>query len=626
MKTNLKWGILLIMKCSFFVMIFNTESVGQKYADSLIIELNKLNQLPQTIERDSIYTDIFIEFLSQSSNITKKSIQILKMKERIRYSKWKLAFGVSELVKGLYSLRSNQQKLAFYHYEMAYNVFKINDAKKLRLYTANRIIFVNMQELAFSGKIDPILNKNCLNYLIETQSSIDSTSDIMYKVNVELNTAYYYLVNKNYKIAFNHYLNYGNLVKHNKEKYYYHYYNAIWAQNLCLLYMDREQEALKNISYLKNVFETPRDDGVHKLLQVMIATFLGKYNIEKNNYQIAIADINKVYNDSILIKNAHFIPVLDQNLYLAYKGLGDNKKALYFHELFVKFKIENDIKTLNEQFTISQIKNRTAENQAKIKQLENNKLIQENRNNQLTRNMSIAGLLLGLVFLFYNYRKNLQLQSKNQELSLKNEEIQEALLQGQTTERKRMASELHDNISNKILGVKMRVELLENEHFTEKEKINYQATLGFIDEVYEDVRLVSHNLLPEELETKGLGLALENLVKKLNLIGKTHFENSITTLQTRLPARLEYEIYNIILESVNNVLKHAEAKNAMISIIQENNLLKVTVKDNGKGFDNQLVNFDSLGLKSIHSRIEALRGKVEILDNNGTQVLIEVPV
>jgi two-component system, NarL family, sensor kinase len=150
--------------------------------------------------------------------------------------------------------------------------------------------------------------------------------------------------------------------------------------------------------------------------------------------------------------------------------------------------------------------------------------------------------------------------------------------------------------------------------------------LGFIDEVYSDIRLVSHNLLPEELETKGLGLALENLVKKLNLIGKTHFENSITTLQARFPPRLEYEIYNVILESVNNILKHAEAKNALISIFQENNLLKVTVKDNGKGFDNQAINFDSLGLKSIHSRIEALRGKVDILNNNGTEILIEVPV
>jgi two-component system, NarL family, sensor kinase len=172
----------------------------------------------------------------------------------------------------------------------------------------------------------------------------------------------------------------------------------------------------------------------------------------------------------------------------------------------------------------------------------------------------------------------------------------------------------------------MRVEMLENEHFTEKEKSNYEATLGFIDEVYADIRLVSHNLLPEELETKGLGLAVENLIKKINLIGKTHFENSFETLQVRFAPRLEYEIYNVILELVNNILKHAEAKSALISIFQENNLLKISVKDNGKGFDNQLVNFDSLGLKSIHSRIEALRGKVDILNNNGTEVLIEIPV
>ncbi len=626
MKTNLKWSILLIVKCSFFVLLFNTESVGQKYPDSLANELNKLNRLPQTVERDSIYTDIFMEFNIHNFNETKRMNQIVKIEKRLKHSKWRLAYGVMEVVTGLHSLKNNKQKLAFYHYEIAYKFFKTHQAKKLQLFTANRIIYVNMQELILSGKLDPVLNQNCLNYLTELKNNIDSSSTNLYKASIEGNLGLYFLSNKDYKKSYFYYQNYFNLVKDDKVKYYYHYHNSIWAMNLCLLYTGREQEALNTINGLKKMCEAPRGDGANKFLQMMFGIFLSKYNIEKHHYQTAIDDINKIYKDSILIGNPHFKPVLTQNLYLAYKGLGNDAEALYFYELLNQYRAENDIKTLNEQFTISQIKNKTAENQAKIRQLENNKLIQENRNNQLTRNMSIAGLLLGLIFLFYNYRKNLQLQSKNQELSLKNEEIQTALLEGQTTERKRMASELHDNISNKILGVKMRVELLENEHFTEKEKSNYEATLGFIDEVYSDIRLVSHNLLPEELETKGLGVAIENLIKKINLIGKTHFETSFETLQVRFAPRVEYEIYNVILESVNNILKHAEAKSAMISIFQENNFLKISVKDNGKGFDSQRVNFDSLGLKSIHSRIESLKGKVDILNNNGTEVLIEVPV
>lgn len=214
----------------------------------------------------------------------------------------------------------------------------------------------------------------------------------------------------------------------------------------------------------------------------------------------------------------------------------------------------------------------------------------------------------------------------NRQLRRKNQEIQGASLEGQTVERKRMASELHDNISNKILGVKMRVELLENKNFSEKDRSNFSATLGFIDEVYSDIRLVSHNLLSDELETFGLLVSIENLVKKVNLIGKTQFDSNIRLQKNRFTPRMEYGIYSSILELVNNILKHAEAKNALISIIQESNFLKISVKDNGKGSDNQSINFDSLGLKSIHSRIEALKGKVEILNNNGTEVLIEVPV
>jgi signal transduction histidine kinase len=172
----------------------------------------------------------------------------------------------------------------------------------------------------------------------------------------------------------------------------------------------------------------------------------------------------------------------------------------------------------------------------------------------------------------------------------------------------------------------MRVETFENQNFTPAERKNYDSTVSYIDEVYADVRLVSHNLLPEELEKNGLSVAVENLVKKLNLIGKTQFDSEVQTIQTRFAPRLEYEVYSVILELVNNVLKHAQAANAVISVVEEEKKLNVSVKDNGKGFDSEEISFDSLGLKNIRSRIESLKGSINIQSQNGTQVLINVPV
>jgi signal transduction histidine kinase len=381
---------------------------------------------------------------------------------------------------------------------------------------------------------------------------------------------------------------------------------------LNLLYLGKEKEGFELLNQAKTICQIPRKDGTEKYLLAAIGLYLPNYYIEKSDYKNALIEA-KIGEEALRsMKMPTFDYLLNKIFYQAYKNLGKPEEALSYFEKVQAFDLEIQTKESLGQYLEWQLKYEDEKQKNKIQNLENQQLTQ-------TKNILLLAGLLALSIIGYVFWNNRKLKNKN-------EEIQSALLQGQTMERKRMASELHDNISNKILSVKMRVEMLENEHFTEKEKSNYEATLGFIDEVYSDVRLVSHNLLPDELETKGLEIAIENLVKKINLIGKTHFENSIKTLQSRFSPRLEYEIYNVILELVNNILKHAEAKNALISINKENNLLKISVKDNGKGFDNQLINFDSLGLKSIYSRIEALRGKVDILNNNGTEVLIEVPV
>jgi two-component system, NarL family, sensor kinase len=210
-------------------------------------------------------------------------------------------------------------------------------------------------------------------------------------------------------------------------------------------------------------------------------------------------------------------------------------------------------------------------------------------------------------------------------LKTKNREIEEALLKGQNLERKRVAQELHDNLSAKISGIRWRLESIEPDFKVEKQKQIYQSSVNALAEVYTDVRLIAHNLLPAELETKGLSVALQSLVNELNGLNKTNFTLNISPEITRFQNKIEYEIFSIILELSNNILKHSQAKNALISLETEKNIFKLRVSDNGIGIEEDSIK-SGMGMSNLKSRVASLNGKMTIESREGVCAVIEVPV
>ncbi len=256
--------------------------------------------------------------------------------------------------------------------------------------------------------------------------------------------------------------------------------------------------------------------------------------------------------------------------------------------------------------------------ESEIKKLENDKLQSEANRQKLIRNLLIVSLLLGMGLIAYFFKNNQKLKTKNQE-------IEEALLKGQTIERKRVATELHDNLSAKISAIRWRLEAIIPNFKTEKEQKIYDTSILTLAEIYTDVRLIAHNLLPDELETKGLKPALEKLVLELNSLGKTQFIPIISETLDRFSKKVEYEIYSLTLELSSNVLKHSNAEKCNISIKKANNLLFLKVSDNGIGFS---PNKDKkgMGIDNLKSRVSSLRGKIQFINQDGLSVNIEVPV
>lgn len=219
-----------------------------------------------------------------------------------------------------------------------------------------------------------------------------------------------------------------------------------------------------------------------------------------------------------------------------------------------------------------------------------------------------------------------ELLHANEELLRKNQEVEEALFKGQTLERKRVASELHDNLGGLLAAAQMSIKVLNPIHLSPRDRQVYENALQLISDAYKEVRLISHNLLPEELEKVGLAESLRRLVEKLNLNNNVLFDFDESGLDRRLDKHTEFHLYNICLELTNNILKHAEATQAILRFERQSKHLVLTVSDDGRGLtlgDNS----DGMGLKNIRTRVESIGGtlRIDSPPEGGTRFAIRLP-
>ncbi|MBA4853734.1 ATP-binding protein [Emticicia sp. BO119] len=317
----------------------------------------------------------------------------------------------------------------------------------------------------------------------------------------------------------------------------------------------------------------------------------------------------------------------ENHIYQTYEMAGDSGNALKYMK---EYKIHEDSLgrvAVNQKYAELEADYNFAKQQTRIKTLEYEALKQADEKKSLIGMGLIFSLLVGVILIAYVFWSNKQLKQINAELMQKNEEIQGALLKGQTIERKRVASELHDNISAKIASLRWRLEAINPSFQTEKEERIFNSTVEALSEVYTDVRLLSHNLLPAELELHGLAKALESMVKEINSLGKTGFSLSISTHDERFANKIEYELFSVILELSNNILRHAQAPEAFIALTQIDDKLQLVIKDNGIGISEK-ASKNGMGLANIRTRVASLHGEIEFvsLPEKGTEVVVKVPI
>lgn len=235
-----------------------------------------------------------------------------------------------------------------------------------------------------------------------------------------------------------------------------------------------------------------------------------------------------------------------------------------------------------------------------------------------------------IIFVAYYQQKQSKQQLALKELQAQHRlELMAATFRGQEEERKRLAEDMHDGISTMLSITKMSLNQLEQKLGGEVQMgFEFQKTRSMIDETMTNVRRISRNLVPTTLERFGLLAALEELADRAS-DGELEVQLNYPESPTQFPPALELILYRITQELVNNAIRHARARRIIIQLISFDNEVRLSVIDDGIGFDFDAVMENrqgGLGLRTIESRLSIVHGHVtfDVAPGRGSQIHVQV--
>nr|WP_294791178.1 sensor histidine kinase [uncultured Mucilaginibacter sp.] len=358
---------------------------------------------------------------------------------------------------------------------------------------------------------------------------------------------------------------------------------------------------------------------------MMSATYnnIGNLYGEMGDYKNAIAYCEKALAIAKQIDAIEIEESIYDSMSEAAAKAGDYKNAYQYHKEF---------SAANRKFINIESANQLSELNVKFETERRQKLIQEQQFEISKRNYWLYGALMLLVLIaivaYLVIRNNTYKQDKRIQAEIrKQQEIEtRSLFEGEQKERIRIARDLHDSIGQLLSVVKMNLSFLGHQF---KGDDLLENTITLLDKTITEVRHISHNLIPEELNF-GLFAALEDMAEKISESGTTKVLMDIPdeVRAHRFERSNELSIYRIVQEALGNIVKHAQATRVQFSVLQQAGGITILIKDDGKGFDTaQIKTSGGIGWKNIAARVNMLNGHLQVRSEKlkGTQIEITIP-
>jgi len=209
------------------------------------------------------------------------------------------------------------------------------------------------------------------------------------------------------------------------------------------------------------------------------------------------------------------------------------------------------------------------------------------------------------------------------------------ITRAQEEERERIARELHDDTVQYLVVLARQLDDLANssKSMSKEDKAYLENLRQQTNSIMDGVRRLSHDLRPATLDRLGLVAALEWLASSMEKLSGIDVKVEKSGTERRLPGEVELVMFRIAQEALSNVRRHSRANNAEVMVEFDDKKVRMTIRDNGRGFAlpekvGDLLKKGKLGLAGMQERIQLLNGslKIESQPGKGTTVVIEAPI
>lgn len=210
------------------------------------------------------------------------------------------------------------------------------------------------------------------------------------------------------------------------------------------------------------------------------------------------------------------------------------------------------------------------------------------------------------------------------------EQFARQLLASQEGERKRIAAELHDSLGQRLIVIKnLALLLLHHSADAETTTQRVEEISGETSQAIHEVKEISYNLRPHQLDQLGLSKTIESLLRRVGNSSGIPFSIAVENIDGLLSKEAEIHLYRIVQECVSNIVKHAQATTASVEITRQPDGVRLTIEDNGRGFNPNhapAAHQRSFGLLGLAERTRMLGGTQTIrsVPDQGTTIIIHI--
>ncbi len=345
---------------------------------------------------------------------------------------------------------------------------------------------------------------------------------------------------------------------------------------------------------------------------------LGYNYVQLGQYEVAIKHLLK---GLAIAEPRHIIDNITNSygqLAVAYEKLGEYEHALFYQKKYVSLRDsllghENAarIAEIDTRYRVAQ-KDKLLTQKDKALLLNELKMSSQQKEMYLWIGASVVSILLLLILLIHR-------RSKINITRLK------ATLAGEERERRRMAQELHDGIVSRLSIIKMNFSALSLQYQSRQDASDLMDVVDQLEQSILELRTTSHNLLPKVLQQAGLSESVRIYCEKTQSISSLNIEFQLLGALPPLTDDFQLNVYRIIQELINNILKHSNATHALIQFQVRGQYLSITIDDNGSihhPADGQ-ANHPGIGMQNLQDRVHFLHGSMEIERGKGTSVYLE---